>query len=366
MLNQSILSSILLRETGENFNYQVFSNRQYFFGNKKMTRKCISVYAGPRYNSTSQVIWIGGKENILVTLNSHGQVVVYDLLNDNKSTLLNENNENLLKIFFAGENLFMVSKSNYDNCLYFYLISIESLQNGSFSRTRIFHQLLVHPRNLNFLDSETCVIIVENGNQIQIWDILSDSMFKELPLDENIHYHFTSGHFIFWEVAKSETKLGIISLKSLSLNQIIIKSTNQIKTCEIVNSYLLLEMKNCMLQILNINTGVSHIFNYSIPLDIYKNDSGDKMIVRFTDNTFTVIGNNIVESTEKLGLIGEVYYADLGECLILSDKTGKIYIIDDRVVQTFEDSLEDVQQIGVNHDTNHIYLACRGKILIVE
>lgn len=366
MLNQSILSSIQLRETGENLNYQGLSNHQYFYGHAKRTKRTIAGYSGLSYNSTSQIIWIGGKENILATLNSHGQVVIYDLLNNDKNTLLNENFEHVFKTFFAGENLFVVAKSDYDDYLHFYLIPIDSLQKGNFSRTRIFHQLCIQPRNLNFLDSETCVIAVENGNQIQIWDILSNSILQEFPLEANIHYHFTSGHFIFWEVAKSETKLGIISLKTNSLNQVIIKSTNQINTCEIVNSYLLLEMKNCMLQLINILTGTSHIFNYSVPLHVYKNDSSNKIIIRFIDNTFSVIGNNVVENTERLGLIGEVYYADLGEYSILSDKTGRIYIIADSVVETFENSLEDVQQIGVNHDTSHIYLACRGQILIVE
>lgn len=366
MISQSLLSSIQLRESGENLRNFQFSTLWPFLTRTDKNRRAIKCYEGPYHNPNSEIIWVGGKENILATLNSYGQVVYYDLLNNDKSSLLTESNEHAFKIFFAEESLFIVAKNAHSDYLNFYLIPIVSLQSGSGSRIKIFEKLAIQSRNIKDLDSDSCTMVIETTREIQVWHILSNSLLKQFPLNANIHYQFSSGHFIFWEVGKSDTKLGIITLENSSLHQIIINSTCQILICEIVDSYLLLGMNNCLLQTINIFTGSSYTLSKNIPLAVYKYEACDKLIARFSDNSFAIISDKVIESTERLDLIGEILFTNLGEFSILSDKTGRVCIISNKVVQVFDNFFAEVQQIGVNPDANQIYFACRGEIFVVD
>ncbi|OMJ71383.1 hypothetical protein SteCoe_30393 [Stentor coeruleus] len=366
MISQSLLSSIELRETGENLRNLQFSTLSPFLASSDKTRRAIKCFESPYYNLNSEIIWVGGKENILATLNSHGQVVFYDLLNNDKSALLTKSNEHAFKVFFAKENLFIVAKNAFSDYLNFYLIPIENLQNGSDSRITVFEALEVQPKNIKDLDNDNCTMVIETTMEIQVWHILSNSLLKKFPLNPNIHYQFSSGHFIFWEVGKSDTKLGIITLENSSLHQIVIKSACQILICEIIDSCLILGMTNCLLQVINIFTGSSYTISKNIPLAVYKYEACDKLIVRFPDNTFAIISDENIENTERLDLNGEIFFTNIGEFSILSDKTGRVCIITNKVVQVFDNYFDGVQQIGVNPDANQIYFACKGEIFVVD
>lgn len=366
MLNDLLLSSIQLREAGDNLTNIKFSYTLPSLMRVEKFRSVIKKNQSSQNSLGSETVWIGGKENILATLNSHGQVICYDLLDDNRSVVLTETFEHAFKIFFAGESLFMVVKSDHSDFLNFFLVSIEGLPAGSCSRTKIFDKLHCEIRNLRDLDSDTCSLVVEKGNSIQIWHILTNTLIQEFPFNPSIQYQYSSGCFIFWETGKSDTKLGIISLENSTMNQIIIKTTSQINACEIIKSNLLLEIQNCHLQIINIFTGQSHIFTHSKPLAVYKNDTCNSIFVLFSDKTFATISDKITLCNERLDSTGEVFYSNLGEYSILSDKTGKVWVAGERIEKVFDGINHEIQQIGVNPDANHIYLASREEIFVIE
>lgn len=314
-------------------------------------------------NRPSEMVWLGGKQNILVTLNAYGVVFCYNLIDSSRNHLITRNHERAIKVFFAGDCLFMAVKTNSNDFVNFYLITIQSLQDRSATRNQILGKLSVGSQNIKEFDTKSFKIVTETRSAIEIWDIQSGQLYRSFPLHPHISYQYSNNFYVFWEQTKPETKIGIYSLLESKLIQFSLKTNKKIYFCRVTNNTLVLGIQNCNLQGIDLRTLKSTIVSERLP----------KTIIDFenTENFFTVFQDNSCmfnfESDKILKIRGnQVFVAcELNDAVCFCTGNGELGRIQNGKVEICG-FVNDVEQMGTNLDNGEIYLACGGKILIYE
>ena len=143
-------------------------------------------------------MWLQGKENFLITMDSHGRIVCHDLLNQPFSHTLTSSLERGRKCFFLKKFFFLAVIQGNETFLNFFTIPIKNMQKQNFARTVVLQNINVTIWDIQEIDSKTGYVIdlkilsdLINENIIERFDHknlnLDTVEFKDLnPTAENI------------------------------------------------------------------------------------------------------------------------------------------------------------------------------------
>ena len=142
-------------------------------------------------------MWLQGKENFLITMDSHGRIVCHDLLNQPFSHTLTSSLERGRKCFFLKKFFFLAVIQGNETFLNFFTIPIKNMQKQNFARTVVLQNINVTIWDIQEIDSKTGTIVIRNSNFIQFWKILTSKLAYQIPFTQNIETRVSSDHFIF-------------------------------------------------------------------------------------------------------------------------------------------------------------------------
>lgn len=364
MMNHSFLSGIFQREIG--FGAITTDQGSSPFNSApaiNLSKPNKIIKTSTSSSISSEIVWLGGKQNILITLNTHGQVFCYNLLNPSWNTLLTSHHEQAQKVFFAGDCLFMAVKTNYEDLMNFSLTSIESLQSNYPIRIQVLENLSVTVSNIKEFNISCSKIVIETQSSIQIWDILSGQLYRSFPLHPLISYQYTNNFFVFWEPSKTETKLGILSLLNPNFIQFSLKTAQKIYFCRVVENVLVLGIQGCCFHAINLSNMESTIVHEKMPKCLIEFDDSEQFFTIFQDNSCMINFENekIMEIRAGEGVIA----CEMNGWVCFWSENGDLGKVCNGNVEICGRA-ERVVQIGRNLDSGEVYLACLDGILVYD
>ena len=363
MFNQDLISTALsLREQGLFHPKFSLATQKDWSSALSGEKRSITNHPSGLSKPLSKVVWLGGRQNILASLDSHGRVECHNLINESR-ILLTSAAEQAKKIFFTSEHLILAVKMINEDHLGFYSITLIDMQNGEFSRVRRLANLRIPLKNVKEINQTSNTVVVENGATIQVWNILTETLVSQFPLNQHIGYQFSSGYFVFWQVDKVYTTVGIICLSNNRLSSFKICGTQNVYLCEIKHNKLVLGMEDCHLQIIDLANGKWEVINKGMPKLYHQIESSGTSIAIFNDGTGTIIG----KETSEVRLGGNDFIcSDMNGVGILCENSGRVVVIDQGRQTQALTQLKNIEQIGTNPDTSQIFFASKGKIYIFE
>lgn len=313
--------------------------------------------------SNSRVIWIQGWENLVFTLNSHGQVVVYNLLDSSKTLMLTTDSEKSFRIFFALDSLFMAVNNNFNSRVQFFLIPLHSLQNAAPQRLEILKSLNTEKSSIKEIDSSKFRIIVEKSATIEIWDCQKEQLIATLPKNPSIHYQVTEDFFVFWETGATDTKLGLFKFDHSFGTKFSVNCTEEIYLCKVIKNQLVLGFRRCELKVINLDGFACRTVGNGVLKSAFEIENSEEIFLVFNDLTCFI---GLDEKCDfQMFSASEYYCCKFGDGFVVAGSNGKLAVLRNGV-EYVETRVRDVQQVGTNFDASQILLACKGKIWIVE
>ena len=330
---------------------------------KKTVSFDIDPYSNGVIKTTSRVIWIQGWENLIVTLNSHGQVVVYNLLDSNKTLMLTKASEHSFKIFFEQDSLFMVVKENYSEFVQFFLIPLHSLQNAMPARFEILKSLKITKSSIKEIDSCKFRIILEKSNSIEVWNYRSEQLVVSLPKNPSIHYQVTDDFFVFWETGLADTKIGLFKFDQSFGTKFSVNCNEELYLCKVINNELILGFSRCELRVVNLDGLASRVIGKGLPKNIFEVEGSDQIFMVFGDSScyWKLDECKAVELFQSR----EYVCCMFGDSLVVGGSNGELAVFSDEI-KFYETNVKNVQQIGANFEAGQILLASKGKIWVIE
>ena len=310
----------------------------------------------------SETIWLGSKENLLISHNSKGNVYCTNLISKCHSALLADSNEKAVKTFFTPNSLFLATKPKFSEFLNFYLISLISLQNNSCPKEPILQNLRVTLKNLKEFSISSYKIIVEVDENLQIWDIETQELLRTFPLNPLIMCQYTKESIVYWQVGNTETRFQILSINEEKNLTFSIESNKTLCFCQIIDEDLVLAFNTTGLIAVNLKSFKCRIVSQSAPKTIFPFEETENFVAIFYDGT-GIIGL----CSEKLGFeeFGECLICEIRNEIIVFGKNGKVGLLTSGKIQVLGQCVQEVEQVCCNLETGEIFMACQGNYFIL-
>jgi hypothetical protein len=324
----------------------------------------LEIFGNHLVNKNDEIVWIGAKENVLITLNCSGQVVFYNLLVKEIRITLNTCQESALKAFFALDYLILSVKPKDSENIHFYLIPFKSLQNNNPVRTQALPGLILKYAELIEIHTNSFKIVIKGQENIQIWNLLTEQCEFSFPVSPQISYKYSGNHFIFWVKQKNETRVGVFNTKSSKTVNFTLKTQENIYFSHVFKEFLILGIMKCNFQQICLKTLKCKVIFDKIPRFLTELEVSDRIFTVFQDGSCMVNfnSNKIVDA----GIFSDVWVCESQGQVVFCDFLGKIGKIVEGKLQIFETRLVEIETIGSNADTGEIYVVSQGKIFIYE
>ena len=181
-------------------------------------------------------------------------------------------------------------------------------------------------------------------------------------MNQNLCFQYSFNTLIFWQTNQSNTSIGLLSIDSRQLRTITISGIAEIYLCEIVQDKLVVGMNACHLQVIDLITCQCEVIKKGTPKQYFQMENKEASMAIFQDGSAVIIDKEIREINVNAG---DYIYTDLDGVPVLCDSHGKVFICD-KEVSFLNFSCKSIQQIGVNLDTQQIFIAEKGMIKIIE
>lgn len=360
MVEKSIPTFILSRETGslkthENLNYSL-SDLLAHHASVPLTPRMLLNTA-----SSSEIIWLGSKENILIIQNSKGKIFIFDLISNELGAQILSANEKAVKLFFISNSLFMVTKPIFSESLEFFMVPLISLQNNSGFKEPILVDLKVNLRNLKEFCLNFFRIVIETSENIEVWDIVSQTKIETYQLQTSVNYQYTSGSLVSWKLEDERIKLNV--LKSGINSEFFFETSKNIYFCLLYDDELVLGFENSAFVMLNLNSGDCRHLSFNMPKTIFCFEESQNFLAILRDGT----GINAQEhKTPGFGTFGNCLACEMQNNIFVYGENGKLGVLAHGKIMIIGEGVLDAEQIGCNLETGQIFLACEGQIYVFE
>ena len=358
MIESSRISYIVSRESGDGLECPDFGPCP-----DSVSVRSFENYSNSVIRGTSTTVWVSGRENVTVALNSHGQVVVYNMMDCSKDFVVTQPSEYCFKCFFARDCLLMAVREKNEDFVDFFEIPIISLQISSNARRQILSRLRLRQNEIKEIDPVSLKIVVENKRAIQVWDINTETCLANFPVNSSIQYQVTGDYFVYWETCKNETKLGVLKLDKTFSTIFSVSGGHDAYFCKITGDQLILGFKGCNLQVVDLRKMESRVIKKGVPLKLFELEKTGKTFFLFSDNSCFIdteddSGFNVFQSKDYL-------ISELCDKIVVCGDNGKVGIFTDHL-EIFPTQFTGIQQIGCNPDSGQILIACKGRIWVIE
>ena len=345
---------IYRREFGSPFTNTSFPDSQKYSLTVKFIQKSF-----PASYKGSSTVWVGSRENLIFTLESKGRVVMYNTLSNNPAATIINSPVHGLKCVLSSENLVVISKTQDSPFLTFSSYQITDLQSGMVLGRKILGQLNLTLSDIHEINERDLLISLVNSSTFQVWSLQSSSLHCSFPYNPDLTFQYTNSRLVFWQKELNQTSIGIVQnnkMRTLALN-----STNDIYLCEIINDSLVIGMKSCHLQIIDLNDFSVEIIKKGVPSQVFRLNRQDAVLAVYNNGTVIKIQNDIKEFCVE----GKNFVCGESEDLIvLASNDGKIYVNWKKIDLKLDG--KGPCQVGVNPDTHQIIFTEKGKISVFE
>ena len=358
MIKSSRTSYIISRESGAEL-----ACPDLMPGSESLSVHDFNNFSNSVIRSNSSIVWISGRENVTVTQSSHGQVLVYNTMDQSKFFVVTQPSEFCFKCFFAPDYFFMAVREKYEDFVNFYTIPISSLQICSNERKQILSKVRLRQNAIKEIDPVSLKIVAEDAGTIQVWDIKSELCIANFQSNSSIQYQVTSDYFVFWETCKNETKFGVVKLDKTFSRQFSVAGGHVAYFCRVVDDQMILGFKGCNLQVIDLKKMESRVIKKGVPMKLFELEKTGKTFFMFIDNSCFIDaddanGFTVFQSQDYL-------ISELEDKVVVCGDNGKVGIFSDHF-ETFPTQFTGIQQIGCNPDSDQILIACKGKIWVIE
>lgn len=358
MIEPSRISYIISRETGDDLDCPDLGHRP-----ESISVHSFNNFSNSVIRATSNTVWISGRENLTVVLNSHGQVVAYNMMDHRKDFVVTQAHEYCFKCFFARDCLLVAVREKNEDFVAFFQFPISSLQISSNARKQILSRLRLRQNEIKEIDPVSLKIVVENERVIQVWDIDTESCLANFPVNSSIQYQVTGDYFVYWETCKNETKLGVFKLDKTFSTIFSVFGGHKAYFCKVAGDQLILGFKGCNLQVVDLKKMESRVIKKGVPMKLFELEKTGKTFFLFSDNSCFIdaeddSGFNVFPSQDYM-------ISELCDKLVVCGDNGKVGIFTDHL-EIFPTQFTGIQQIGCNPDSGQILIACKGRIWVIE
>lgn len=284
---------------------------------------------------------------------------MYNTLSNNEATTLINSPSHAFKCILSKDTLITISKTQDSPYLSISSYPITSLQSGILSNTQILPHLNLTLSDIHEINDQNLLISITNSSTFQVWSLQSSSLQISFPFNPQLSFQYTDSSLVFWQRESNQTSIGILQnnkLKTLALN-----STNDIYLCEIINNTLVICMKSCHIQIIDLTDYSVEIIKKGVPLQVFRLNSQNAVLAVFNDGTANFIGKQNVE----FRIEGKNFVCGENEdMVVLASDCGRVYVNCEKIdLMLFG---KKMCQLGANPDTRQIIFTEKGKISVFE
>ena len=368
MIQKSLSNSIFDREQGSVIEPASLKNQvrmgNYFTFAPATPKVCIDVFGSTEVDKNDEIIWIGAKENILITLNCSGQVILYNLLSSHPPKILNSYQEIVVKSFYAPDHLALTVKTRGSENLSFYLLPFSSLQSSNPTRIQALPSLSLNLSALVEIHSISCKIVIKANESIQIWNLLTNLLEFTFPVLPQISYKYSGDYFIYWGPEKNETKVAVFHLLTSKTIYFNLKTQEKINFLHVYKNSIILGVNRCKFQKICLETMDCVVIYDKVPALLVEFQLSAGIFTVFRDGSCMV--NFSPKNIFDAGVAGDVCVCEGGGAVLFCDCFGRLGIIDKGKFYSVQTGLVGVEAMGCNLDTADVYMVCQGKIFVYE
>lgn len=284
---------------------------------------------------------------------------MYNTLSNNSATTIINSPVHGLKCVLSSENLVIISKTQGSPFLTFSSYQITDLQSGVILGTKILNQLNLTLSDIHEINERDLQISLIISSTIQVWSLQSSSLHCSFPYNPDLSFQYSNSSLVFWQKEVNQTSIGIV--QNNKMRTVTLNCTNEIYLCEIIKDSLVIGMKSCHLQVINLTDFSVEIIKKGVPLQVFRLNRQDAVLAVFDNGVVVVIENEIKEFCVE----GKNFVCGESEDLIvLASNDGKIYVNWKKI--DLKLGGKRVCQVGVNPDTRQIICTEKGMISVFE
>lgn len=357
MSKNQIVACLLNRELGDTQSFSTLEANKYWPSGKLNKKATI-----PTLHQSASLIWVSGRLNLIVTLDSRGRAVCYDTFRDYKPLSLTSSSEHVCKCLFTENDLILVQKSQDNNSIFFIRLSLADLQADKIQKVRILEDVKICLNNFIEFDEKSATVFFEINSSLQVWSLQDNCLLHTFPKSPDLKFAFSSGCLIYWQKYFNTTSIGVINPIAQTCKQFSLISDNEVCLCDIVQDQMVVYINGCHLQIIDLNTCQTRYLRKGTPKQYFQMTNCEASVGIFNDGTGVIIDKELREfKASGQGFL----FADLLGKPILCSAQGKEIIIDGEA-HGMNFSPKKIQQIGCNPDTHDIYIAEKGAIHVID
>ena len=309
--------------------------------------------------SGSSPVWVGSRYNLIVILDSRGRVTINNTLLQNQGSVLINSPDHAFKFLMSDDHLYLIYKKAPCHLCTFLRYNWSDLQVSKINPIEIMQKVQVPLSSIIELnDRDLIVTLVRNGS-LEIWSLESDSLVEQFSYSSDLNFRYQSNTLVFYQKSQSSTLFGVLikgHLKTFSFNL-----SNEVYFCELVKEKLVIGMKGCHLQIVNIETLEIQVLSKGVPKQVFYLPINDLVFAVFPNEEVCVIDNEV----ESFKLKGQNFTCCETEGQVLvSSQDGFSYLNWVRIGINKVGKRPAV--LGINPDTRQIICAEKGQVHIFE
>ena len=314
-------------------------------------------------NSKSELIWIRGQENYIITLEAFGRATLHRIFPTIQSIALSKPSEKVLKLALGTSCLIMALKPNNSPYLQFFCTRNDNLLIFSPEREQILPNLQVTHDQIQEIDVENQRIIVKKRENLEIWSFLAgeNKVLASIPVD--LYSNYSRGNIIIGYQVETKLYILVKSLKDGNKSQFGIENGCCPYHSEVIDNSLILGMPGRPLQSVHLSTGKISVIGKC--KRIYELESCNDGFV-LLENGFGVFISN-PENKIECGKIGRIFVNRGSELFVYSKERNAVVVIGLKGVLNFIciERMFRVNAIGTSVDSHTMYLGSNKGVISV-
>lgn len=351
---QTSINQIIYRETGSSDTYYNSCHGLPMHSDFEPTQVTFKTHI-----SGQSPVWVGSRYNLVIILDSRGRVTMNNTLLKNKGSTLINSPDHAFKFLMSDDCLYIIYKQSPSNLCTFLKYHWSDLQISKLSPAKILQKVQVSVSSIIELNDRDLIVTLVQNQTLEIWSLESESLLEQFSYSPELNFRYQSQALIFYQTSQSSTSFGVLikgQLKTFSFNL-----SNEVYFCELVQEKLVIGMKGCHLQIVDIKTLEIQVLSKGVPKQVFYLPINESVFAVFPNDEVCVIDNE----AKFFKLKGQNFTCCETEGQILvSSQDGFSYL--NWVKVGINKVGKRLAAIGINPDTRQIVCAEKGQVHIFE
>ena len=302
-------------------------------------------------NQHSKVVWIKGQENYVITLDSHGKVLLHDNLAFSLPIILCKREEKVVKLALSQNYLYMIVKKPRKPYLSYYKVPTETLVTVSPIRTKILIHLRVNLQMIDELNSEYKKIAIKTADTFEIWDLDSEQKEFCTSLVGKLDAKHSKGKAIVLFSVQGNLIVQVIELPSLITHSLAVLGETMPLFYEIVADRLVLIMKTHGVMAITYANSGKECCQINRCVRYYEMEDTNNSFVLLEGGRGVFINNP--DRIIQCGVISDIFTSKSDKLIAFSNDSKAIKVISTQgFVEEFSTvGIKRISTIGCNRDS---------------